>query len=464
MFAAELAACLSLQHGIAGRGRCRGAPHADGRFLWQKPVRLQAAVRAQVRVPGKVLARRAATAAGGRRCSPFLEGNFRRAKGRAPGARLHSFLTQTGGGYDGTLENRRWVVGPRGDRCLTRTRPARLGCSPRPRPRRNPGSTAARPGAARTMGPSGARGPRGDRSLSAADAAFVRGTEPAAIFIHADVPQGHGGSLENRCWVVRLRGNLWLPRTRPARLGCSPRPRPRGNPLGEGARNTVGMQPSRKREGKPGEGGGAAGRSADDGAVWSAGPRGNRSLSAADAAFVRGTEPAAIFIHADVPQGHGGSLENRLWVVGPRGDRCLTRTMPARLGCSPRPRPRGNPGSTAARPGAARTMWPPGARGRGGTAHSRRLTPPSFAAQNPPRFSSMLMSRRVMGAPSKIAERLLGRGGTAGFRARGQHGWDAALGQGRGETRGARRRGRALRGRWGRLERGAAREPLTLGG
>ena len=41
-------------------------------------------------------------------------------------------------------------------------------------------------------------GLRGSRSLSAAHAAFVRGTEPAAIFIHADVPQGHGGSLEDR--------------------------------------------------------------------------------------------------------------------------------------------------------------------------------------------------------------------------------------------------------------------------
>lgn len=41
------------------------------------------------------------------------------------------------------------------------------------------------------------------------------------------------------------------------------------------------------------------------------GPRGNRSLSAADAALVRGTESAAIFIRADVPQGHGGSLEDR---------------------------------------------------------------------------------------------------------------------------------------------------------
>jgi hypothetical protein len=99
-------------------------------------------------------------------------------------------------------------------------------------------------------------GPRGNRSLSAADAAFVRGTEPAAIFIHADVPQGHGGSLENRRWVV--------------------------------------------------------------------GPRGNRSLSAADAAFVRGTEAAAIFIHAVGPQGYGGSVENRRWVVGPRGNRSLS--------------------------------------------------------------------------------------------------------------------------------------------
>jgi hypothetical protein len=109
---------------------------------------------------------------------------------------------------------------------------------------------------ARTARRFGMWGDGWDRSLSAADAAFVRGTEPAAIFIHADVPQGHGGSLENRRWVV--------------------------------------------------------------------GPRGNRSLSAADAAFVRGTEPAAVFIHADVPQGHGGSLENRRWVVGPRGNRSLS--------------------------------------------------------------------------------------------------------------------------------------------
>ena len=51
--------------------------------------------------------------------------------------------------------------------------------------------------------------------------------------------------------------------------------------------------------------------------------------------------------------------------------------------------------------------------GREGTAHFRRLTPPSFAAQNPPRFSSTLMSRRVIGAPSKIADGLWGRGRTA---------------------------------------------------
>jgi len=51
--------------------------------------------------------------------------------------------------------------------------------------------------------------------------------------------------------------------------------------------------------------------------------------------------------------------------------------------------------------------------GREGTAHFRRLTPPSFAALKPRRFSSLLMSRRVMEAPSKIAFGLWGREGTA---------------------------------------------------
>jgi hypothetical protein len=103
---------------------------------------------------------------------------------------------------------------------------------------------------------------------------------------------------------------------------------------------TVGMQPSRKREGKSagegcrksgakaegkprGEGVGTIGRAcgamggvgrlgrlclnrSPENRRWVVGPRGDRSLSAADAAFVRGSEAAPVFIPADVPQGHGG--------------------------------------------------------------------------------------------------------------------------------------------------------------
>jgi hypothetical protein len=100
-----------------------------------------------------------------------------------------------------------------------------------------------------------------------------------------------------------------------------PPPKGGGKPGGEGggkSEGTVGMQPSRKRDGKSaGEGGGAVARCARDGEVpkgWGGafeplsrspsgcsraaligaqGPRGDCSLSAADAAFVRGTEPAA---------------------------------------------------------------------------------------------------------------------------------------------------------------------------
>jgi hypothetical protein len=59
----------------------------------------------------------------------------------------------------------------------------------------------------------------------------------------------------------RPRGNP-LQKARGARLGCSPRPRPRGNPLGRARRGTVGMQPSAKAEGKS-VGEGAPGHSWD---------------------------------------------------------------------------------------------------------------------------------------------------------------------------------------------------------
>jgi hypothetical protein len=202
-------------------------------------------------------------------------------------------------------------------------------------------------------------------ALTIAGAAFVRGTEPAAIFIHADVPQGHGGSLENRLRVV--------------------------------------------------------------------GPRGDRSLSAADAAFVRGTEPAAIFIPADVPQGHGGSLENRHSARGPacgawsrlrrdadgwKGWGFLLTAWSQPFGLLPR-------GSD----------W---SAGREGTAHSRRLLPPSFAAQKPHRT-------RVEPAAAVLI-RADGAQGHRGSlpRGRGKHSWDAAAAQGRRETRDGSVRGARL--------------------
>jgi len=60
--------------------------------------------------------------------------------------------TVTGPAITRSLDNRRWVVGPRGDRSLSRPAAASLAAQNPP-----------------------------------------RGTE---IFIHADVPQGHGGSLK----------------------------------------------------------------------------------------------------------------------------------------------------------------------------------------------------------------------------------------------------------------------------
>jgi hypothetical protein len=68
-----------------------------------------------------------------------------------------------------------------------------VGCSRRPRAAGNLVGRARRAAPARL---SLERGPRGDRSLSAADAAFVRGAEAAAVFIHPDVQEGHEGYSE----------------------------------------------------------------------------------------------------------------------------------------------------------------------------------------------------------------------------------------------------------------------------
>jgi hypothetical protein len=194
-------------------------------------------------------------------------------------------------------------------------------------------------------------------------------------------------------------------------LGCSRRPRAAGNPLGlaadwsrlrrEGGVGSLGRidnrsvaalraAPSRlclgvrsrlRRDG----GGGTLGRLCFNRLVenrrWIVGPRGNRSLSAADAAFVRGSDHRWRHLRS----------------------RHRTRCRALRLSLMLMSR----------RVMEAPSKITDGLWGREGTAHSRRLTPPSFAAQNPPQFSSLLMSRRVMEARSKIAFGLWGREGTA---------------------------------------------------
>ena len=118
---------------------------------------------------------------------------------------------------------------------------------------------------------------------------------------------------------------------------------------------TVGMQPSRKREGNFEARGNPEGRAADwsrlrrDGGVerlgrfdnrslenrvWFAGPRGNRSLSAADAAFVRGSEAGA--------RAHGtrqsrvraasGARRRRAGTSGRGADSAAVRHVGGRLG------------------------------------------------------------------------------------------------------------------------------------
>jgi hypothetical protein len=100
------------------------------------------------------------------------------------------------------------------------------------------------------------------------------------------------------------------------------------------------------------------------------------------------------------------------------------------VGCSHRASAMGNPlGRAAARPHAARdgAVW---CAGREGTAHFRRLTPPSFAAQNPLQGGLRLHDRSAdaVGCSHRASAM--------------------------GNPLGRRRRGRALRAGWGRLVRG----------
>jgi hypothetical protein len=183
-------------------------------------------------------------------------------------------------------------------------------------------------------------------------------------------------------------------------LGCSRRPRAAGNPRWERARGTVG----------------------------------NRSLSAADAAFVRGTEPAALRRTAAAWNCRRGGMQpsrkrdgKPALEVGGLARAARATGRDRRIGEVWEPLGRSPSGCSRAAPNpprfssmqvARRVMGAPSQIafalwGREGTAHSRRLTPPSFAAQNPLRFSSMQVARRVMGAPSKIAFGLWGREGTA---------------------------------------------------
>jgi hypothetical protein len=113
--------------------------------------------------------------------------------------------------------------------------------------------------------------------------------------------------------------------------GCSHRASAMGNPL----RRAAGRRALRVRWGVPKGSGGWVTASSKI-AVQAGDARGPLTLGRF-APFVRGTEPGtAVFIHVEVRAGHGGPVQNR------------------------------------------RSGW-----GREGTAHFRRLTPPSFAAQNP---------------------------------------------------------------------------------
>ena len=97
----------------------------------------------------------------------------------------------------------------------------------------------------------------------------------AAIFIPADVPQGHGGSLENRRSDGGREGTAHFRRLTPPSFAAQ-------NPLHCDARPQHGIVDAV----------GCSHRaSAMENPPW---------------------QGAAIFIHADVPQGHGGSLENHL--------------------------------------------------------------------------------------------------------------------------------------------------------
>jgi hypothetical protein len=125
--------------------------------------------------------------------------------------------------------------------------------------------------------------------------------------------------------------------------------------LGRAARADGGRpadRPGLRREGEvsKGWGGGVMNRSLEN-RCWVVGPRRNRSLSAADAAFVRGSDHRWRRLRSR----HRTRRRARRFSLMPMSRRVMGAPSKIAVG-----------------------LW-----GREGTAHFRRLTPPSFAARNP---------------------------------------------------------------------------------
>ena len=190
-----------------------------------------------------------------------------------------------------SLENHRWIVGPRGNRSLPAADAAFVRGSDhrwrrlrsRHRTRRRARRFSLMPMSRRVMGaPSkiavglwGREGTAHFRRLTPPSFAAQNPPQGAAIFIPADVPQGHGGSLENRRSDGGREGTAHFRRLTPPSFAAQ-------NPLHCDARPQHGIVDAV----------GCSHRaSAMENPPW---------------------QGAAIFIHADVPQGHGGSLENHL--------------------------------------------------------------------------------------------------------------------------------------------------------
>jgi hypothetical protein len=177
--------------------------------------------------------------------------------------------------YFGSAQGRRGT--PRdtvGNRLLSRVKATRLGCGPRASARGNPRGRAQEtrlgcsPRASARGSPWGGRGKHGWEPLALAGQGNAAGMQPSAKA--EGKPRGEGAG--NTVGMQPSRKREGKPGgAREARLGCSPRASARGSPWGgrgkhgwdaalaqargeargEGAGSTVGMQPSRKREGKP---------------------------------------------------------------------------------------------------------------------------------------------------------------------------------------------------------------------